>query len=526
MMKTGNIIPQVMRLKASFFKDTNVKKFEENNMKRWGKCEKKENIILVERNSLPHCIISWSYFANHFKNVYDADIYTYSNDETIINYALNSMYESFGSKGNIRETLDSAQHETVSQIQEKLFRQCKSKKDWYNAKVVGLNIGIDIYESYLALGNPTLDINDKAFYTIVRQAVEKVIFWDKKLGDLNVKVIIISHDCYLGNIIRRLANKKSIPVYQITTNWGVKLTDGFSFGDRYQCYRELFAQLSSKQQQLGKNWARRQLERRLNGEVGVDMYYSKSTSFDDVDTDKHVLQDNENIKVLICPQCFYDNPNGQGDRLFIDYYDWLCYLGELSNITNYDWYIKLHPDYRIGEKEILQKIIDKYPKIQLIDENISHKQLAYEGLDFALTVHGTVACEYPLLGVQVINAGNNPHVAYDFSWTPLSLAEYRDWLLNLDKLHKDINMDEIYEFYCVHHLYGNYDSNMRGRDDLIFKSEKNMRETLGDEVYTSKMYRYFLDELDDERHEIIKKNVKQYFQQINDYDMSKLYIRE
>lgn len=509
------------------FCDTATKLFIQNNRKRWKRIDAPlRGKILVERNSLQHCIISWSYFANYLGEVYDSKIYTYSDRGKINNYVLDSIYKSFGSQGNIQEILSLDQKQEAEKICDVLFEKCKTKQDWYNATILDYHVGIDIYESYLILGKPTINPTDLVFRNIVKEAAEKTVFWEKKLKELSVNAILISHDCYLGNIIRRVANRKKIPVYQITTGWGVELKEGFSFGDRYKCYRTLFRQLPLEKQKAGKQWAKKQLERRFSGEIGVDMFYSKKSSFGEVDPQKHILNDDGKIKVLICPHSFFDNPNCIGKRLFIDYYEWISYLGEISNLTDYDWYVKLHPDYRSGEIEVIQDIIKKYPKFKLIDENVSHKQLAYEGLNFALTVYGTIACEYPLLGVQVINAGNNPHIAYDFSWTPSSLEEYREWLLNLDQLHKDINPEEIYEFYCVHHIYGNYDSKMRGRDDLIFKSEKNMRETLGNEVYTSKMYRYFLDELDDERHEIIKDNVKQYFQQINDYDMNKLYIRE
>ena len=53
--------------------------------------------------------------------------------------------------------------------------------------------------------------------------------------------------------------------------------------------------------------------------------------------------------------------------------------------------------------------------------------------------------------MNVINAGNNPHMGYDFNWNPKTVDEYENLLLNLGELKKEINFEDIYEFYYMNY---------------------------------------------------------------------------
>ena len=162
----------------------------------------------------------------------------------------------------------------------------------------------------------------------------------------------------------------------------------------------------------------------------------------------------KNIKVLICTHCFYDNPHGMDKMYFVDFYEWLTFLAKLSKKTDYDWYIKLHPDPMPGTYKTVKKIIRKYPKIKIIPHSTSHHQLVKEGIDFVLTVYGSVSYEYPLLGIPVINAGLNPTMAYGFNYYAQNKKKYKDILFNLAKLKaKKINKDHVYQSYYMHNKH-------------------------------------------------------------------------
>ena len=80
-------------------------------------------------------------------------------------------------------------------------------------------------------------------------------------------------------------------------------------------------------------------------------------------------------------------------------------------------------------------------------------QLKEEGISYALTIHGSIGYEYPMLGINVINAGNNPHIAFDFDINPKTIEEYDEVIFNLEKVNKKIDINEIYMFYLIHFGY-------------------------------------------------------------------------
>ena len=67
-----------------------------------------------------------------------------------------------------------------------------------------------------------------------------------------------------------------------------------------------------------------------------------------------LIKKSKKIKILISPHDFFDAAHGFGDhKLFEDYYEWLKSTFDLSLKTNYEWYVKTHPDLigKFGEKQ-------------------------------------------------------------------------------------------------------------------------------------------------------------------------------
>ena len=71
----------------------------------------------------------------------------------------------------------------------------------------------------------------------------------------------------------------------------------------------------------------------------MDLISSELSSFFKVFKESKIEQNNK-IKILIAPHDFFDAVHAKGDTLFPDFYEWMSFLGEMSNKTNYDWYIK------------------------------------------------------------------------------------------------------------------------------------------------------------------------------------------
>jgi hypothetical protein len=208
--------------------------------------------------------------------------------------------------------------------------------------------------------------------------------------------------------------------------------------------------------------------------------------------------------VLICTHCFYDNPHGYGGFLFEDFHEWLRFLGRISHRTDYDWYLKVHPDPLPATYDIVNEVVSDFRRMTVVPHETSHHQLAKEGIDVVLTGYGTVGHEYPLMGVPVVNAGYNPRVAYGFNVHPTTVAEYEQTLLSLHSLHLDVDVNEVYEFYFMHH-------NFTLTDDLIFPSYRRMLSDLSfQERVGPAIYEYFLDGLTESKHREIIERIQRF----------------
>lgn len=394
------------------------------------------------------------------------------------NFLFKKIYKSMGVNKifHIRPTMNEKLE--VDKLFNNTYQKINSKYDLFKLKLSGIDIGVDIYESYLIrFHQPTLDINDLRFKKLFKDALTNLICWKNILNNYDIKAVYISHRSYVEtNVLARLCYKKNIPVYINSGDFTKFERHENSNLNQAKHYKSIFKELTKEQKKHAIDISKKRLKLKFEGEIGVDMTYSEKTAFHNRIYKKKILKPSEKIKVLICTHCFYDNPQCYGGLLFIDFYEWLIYLSKISFNTDYDWYIKPHPDYLPGTIEILEAITAEFNNIKFINPNVSFFQLADEGLDFALTCNGTVAQELPFLGINVINADiNNPHCSYNFSYTPKNLNDYENTLLNLGNFTSLLNnKEEIYELYYIKNFYLQ-DKNLffKNFDEYLFFKEKN-----------------------------------------------------
>lgn len=394
------------------------------------------------------------------------------------------IYCSFGAS-NISTLLFKIKNfSKIKSIYNKEILKIKSKKDLFKFKYKNINIGWDIYESYLRRFNqPTVKLNDNNFHKLFKEALTLYLFWENYLKKKKVKYIFISHRMYIEtNILNRLAIKNRITVLTIGDGGSMMKfkTEKLSI-NRY--YRKLFNKLDKIEKQKAKKIGKKRILLRLSGKKSADMNYSTKSAFSKKKKSFSHKFSKHKLNILICTHDFYDNPHGYGKNLFLDFYDWLIFLSKISHKTNYNWYIKPHPDYTPGTIETILEINKKFKNINFINPNTKFNDIS-ENIDFALTCHGTIGHELPFLGITVINANiNNPHCSYNFNYTPKNLKSYKNKLLNLSKKDKiKVNKSDIYKFYYMHYFYlkTNLFKNLRVNENKI-KSISFLR-------YTQKMY--------------------------------------
>ncbi len=503
---------------------TAIKQFVKHNkmiFPRVDRTKKDAPLVLFEFNEMHSSHIAYSYLANVLARANGARIWAYGvrPQPNRIRKLLNGwkkrpvspsydVFSSFGVDSFFSIAVDAVQRQRAQKLFNTIHGTLASKRDLETLSINGVSIGNLFYDSYLKqYKRPTVNLASKEFQDYLLESLELFVFWEDFLDNNRVTAINVSHCVYNLAIPLRLAVSRDIPVFQASATHLYRLTKKnlFAYND-FHYFPERFAALPQEVQATGLLEAKRRIERRLGGEVGVDMAYSKKSAFGGGRCSK-LLKESSRKKVLIATHCFFDSPHSYGDNVFPDFYEWLDFLGRISQETNYDWYIKTHPDYLPGTMEIVESFIVKYPKFNLLRSDASHHQIIEEGIDLVLTVYGTIGFEYAALGVPVINASrNNPHTAYDFNLHAKDEGDYRRMLIGLEQMDFPIDKQQVYEYYFMRHIYNT--------QDLFFANYEEMIAKLGgySEQFSPAVYKAWLDEWTPERDLAIKASLGAFVQ--------------
>ena len=460
------------------------------------------NKILLEINSMHSSSIAYSYVCNYLSRKYDANIHAYKISSNfypldkltfflrrIFSIGFFSIYKSFGVNYFFFINLNSLQKIESINLFKKINKNIKDKYDFENIKIDGVLLGDLIYDSFLKdQKKPTIEIGSKELENYLQRSIKIYIFWRDYLRHNKIKSLIVSHTVYLNAIPVRIAIKNKIEVFQVTAHSIYRLNKGelFAYKD-FNRYRKIFQSFENSKKKQFIERAKKRLNLRFYGHVGVDMPYSTKSAYERKYPFR-VIKKSNRIKILVATHCFFDSPHSYGNNLFPDFYEWLNFLGNISLQTNYDWYIKTHPDYHPLTLEVIRKFIKNFNKFNLLPSNISHHQIINEGIDFGLTIYGTIAVEYAALGICVINcSNNNPHHAYKFNKNPKNIMEYKNLLMNLDNNKFKISANEPYEYYYMHNLHF--------KKSWLFFNYKKFEKEMGSYMnqFTYKVYKYYLE---------------------------------
>lgn len=507
----ASMVHRIRRKLSSYRINRSTQDYINHNFRCFSKIAKAENNgpeILFELNDMHSAHIAYSYLANVLAKKYGARIIAFvikGNSsfwrklEWKLSHYLSlrefAVYRSFGASGFLLPQLNPGQFVRAKRLYDQILAELKTKSDIESIQIDGVWLGDLVYDSYLRTYNkPTIEISDKSFKDFLLSAISLYIFWADYFKSHDVRAMNVSHCGYINAIPLRIAVSKDIPVFQINATHAYRLSKKslFAYKDFLE-FREVFRSLPTNTQTAGLEQARQRIELRFSGKTGVDMEYSTKSAYGEHKTER-LLKESPRTKILIATHCFFDSPHGYGNNLFPDFYEWLDFLGKMTLETDYDWYIKTHPDYLAGTMEVIDSFIKKYPKLHLLPADSSHHQIIAEGIDVALTTYGTIAFEYAALGIPVINASlNNPHIAYNFNLHPKTIGEYECMLLNLEDMELSIDKRQIYEYYFM--------KNICNTDNWLFKDYQQMINELGyKEQFTPKVYEKWLSEWTPEKH--------------------------
>lgn len=424
----------------------------------------KSNQILIDCFPIPIWVAANGVLSSCLALKNDAEIFSFG--ETSRDIYTDKLYKSFHCDRHLVVKIPKRSRKRFKKLFLDAIQSINSNQELFFWSIDGVQIGDEVYETYLRMFNmPTVDVKGiKCRFTIF-SALKYYLFFEDYFLKNNITASVLSHDIYISTgVLAKICWSKGIPVYLSS---GVELKKTSYPNHKYSeftRYRKYFQSISRGEQSAGLEWAKNQLNKRLGGIVGVNMSYSNKSAFVNKPLENQITP-SEKIKIVIATHCFFDNPRAYGGMLFNDFYEWICYLGVISNSTDYDWYIKCHPDFLPGTLEALNEIVTKYPKLRIINPETSWHQLRHEGVSVVLTCYGSVGHELPLLGFKVINSGYNPHVAYRFNWHAKNLLDYENLLRNIENLGEICELESLYEFYYVHYslskrggwLFSSYD---------------------------------------------------------------------
>ena len=453
----------------------------------------KKSIILVEFTTNKSIQASFSIFLRNLQRLSKSNIISYNSDLSIskgfkfkkyfssifrnFNY---KIFESFGVSKFIHVQKKRKFITKTDDLLKKKKFEITSKKKLLNLKINNVWIGDLIYDSYLAKYSlPTVDFKSQNFILFYKEFVTAFFFWEEFFKENKVQSVIGSHSVYQTALPMRIGIEKRVNVYQVNFHNLFKLSKRNYFAyDLFDDYKKIFSNFQKSYQIKAIKYAKKRCKKRFDGKVGVDMHYSSKSAYNKSTKTSKVLSKNKKKKILVAAHCFLDNPHPYGiNSLFEDFYEWLDFLGKFSKQTDYEWYIKTHPDFKPQTQKIINSFISKYKNFELLPSNTSHHQIIKEGINCVLTVHGTIAWEYAFFKIPVINASlNNPHINFNFSYHARNIIQYKKKFLNFEHLNLNFSKSEIYKFYFMHYIYRNSDWMVEDLDKFILeiKGYKNI----------------------------------------------------
>lgn len=437
-----------------FITDRSLRILRCEGVKRISKKVNSSGVILVESDQVFLNQIAQYYASGPLMEFYSSKIVSYRmgnlNCWTPITARIRhfmSLANGFGSKKLV--LVNGRPSSRAKLAAKELLHSVQSKRDLECLSVSGILIGDLIYDRFLSTHqSATIDLESIEFRKSLEESLTYFFQWLDFFCKNEVKAICISHCVYHYAIPARVAIQSDIPVYEITAGNIFKL-------DRSNLHAVVShtALKTAAEKGLATNFqevvsvGNREIENYLKPDDFKNPNLQALHS-NEISSDLELELDPSKVTLLVATHLFYDAPHRFGIALFPDFFEWLDHLGQLSNKADYNWLIKAHPDLPLSKGSIIADVLSKYTGLKLVPPSTSHASLVQAGVDFVLTVHGSVGFEFPLLGVPVIGANPNaPYSNFGFSISPKSVAEYDELIIGLTNWSKFIERVEIESFF-------------------------------------------------------------------------------
>jgi hypothetical protein len=202
---------------------------------------------------------------------------------------------------------------------------------------------------------------------------------------------------------------------------------------------------------------------------------------------------------------FYDSPHIQDNLIFPDFYSWAKETIEFLVENEINYYVKPHPNQIPESDNAFTMLKRDIPHLKIIDSATNNRTLVENGLKLGISVYGTVCHELAYLGVKSVAAGDHPHIAFSFCYTPTTKRDYFDAILNGLNEAPDFNTVKLEAtiFYgmhnylndlCLKNFLDTYNDFWFGANQSSCTADKIVLEKLM-QLRSSPIYEEFIDDL-------------------------------
>src|SRR5258706_1064677 len=310
----------------------------------------------------------------------------------------------------------------------RIWLSLSSKDDLIRLSIDEIYCGDLIYDTYLRYRvRPTVRLGSISLLHYIYKCIGVIASVQEIVTENNINYYFSSYSTYIQH---------GIPV-RIFLNHGIEVYASGNFQQRFKkltkedwhhtsAHKNYFSQfkmLEGQSEKIAKGV--HLLENKFKGAIDSATAYMQRSAFHSSSNTKEPLD----YDGVVFMHDFYDSPHIYSSMLFPDFYEWAIFTLDLISKNNLRVGVKPHPNQVANSKKDIASLKRQFPSIRWIDPQTSNIQIFNSGIQFGISVYGTVLHELAYQGINQICAGDNPHVSFEVVHSPKPLPEYESMIL-------------------------------------------------------------------------------------------------
>mgnify|MGYP001197918825 CR=1 FL=1 len=341
------------------------------------------------------------------------------------------------------------------------YNKINKVEDLINLKYKKIEIGKYIIQSYCReLWKEHVDVKDQRLEKYIVEAIAYINNINTILKNKKIKKLFISHSVFIRyGILCRTCNSlnvSNIYIFYPTSRLGkfyksldfLKLDSKHHLQiERYWNFNKDFNKLKSKSKIL--NHSKKNLQNRIYGEK-VSKHFIKG-NINPYSKNKIIkFEKNNKIKILIMATCFYDRAFFYRNALFnSNSYLFTKEILNLAKYTNFEWYIKPHPDGHIKNIGSIKSLKKDFPFLKILPKNISNLSFKKNNFKCMFSFDGSALHEFIYMGIPSYCVGENKQSAFNFGKPVKNFRELKE-IVSKPYKKKKYDLKDIYKFNYIY----------------------------------------------------------------------------